>query len=110
MTGKHYNWHRRWALDPAAASAEHESGWCVRYITEDQYADMPPAEIGGECWHGDQRWIVLHVGGDAALRGWLQAQADRGLRDTASINRRIARLMREAGDLWVRHLARVRLH
>lgn len=105
MTGKHYNWHRRWTLDAAARAATHDTGWAVRFVTEAEYADMPPAEIGGRCWTEDGRvWIVLHQGGEAALTAWLEAQAATGLRDRASIERRLARLMREAGELWVRHV------
>ena len=105
MPGKHHNWHRRWTLDPAARAATHETGWAVRFVTEAEYADMPPAEIGGLCWAEDGRvWIVLHQGGDAALDAWLAAQAATGLRDRDSIERRIKRLMREAGELWINHI------
>lgn len=105
MTGRHYNWHKRWTLDPAAATATHETGWVVRFVTAEQAADMPPTEIGGDCWIGERRWIALHQGGDDALRRWLQEQSAHGLRDPNSIRKRIARLMREAGELWARHKA-----
>ncbi len=104
MTGKHYNWHRRWILDPAAQAATHDTGWVVRFVTEAQYADMPLPDIGGQCVTNDGAvWLVLHQGGDAALKRWLEAQAENGLRDTGSVQRRIARLMREAGELWVHY-------
>lgn len=111
MTGKHYNWHRRWVIDPAAQTATHETGWVVRFITEAQFADMPMPNIGGQCVTDDGTvWMVLHQGGDTALKAWLEAQAKTGLRDTESVRRRIARLMREAGDLWVRHKHAEALH
>jgi len=98
MTGRHYNWHKRWRLDVESASAIHESGWKVRFT---QPGSEPLPEIGGRCWTTDGReWLVLHVGGEDALNEWLTAQALRGLRDINSINKRIARLMREAGELW----------
>jgi len=31
MTGKHYNWHKRWAVDLAALTASHDSGLVVRF-------------------------------------------------------------------------------
>jgi len=101
MTGKHYNWHRRWRLDVSAGVAEHDSGWRVRFLPAEQITHIP--EIGTCCKTSDgKEWIGLHVGGDAALSSWLQAAASGGLRDPASISRRISRLMREAGELWSR--------
>lgn len=104
MTGKHYQWHKRWALNASDRTATHDSGLTVRYLTEAQMAGFPPAELGGQCrTDNGEVWHVLHIGGDAALSAWLQDQAAHGLRDADSIRARLARLMREAGDLWVHH-------
>lgn len=103
MTGKHHNWHKHWRLDVETASAVHDSGWTVRFVKPDTESI---SKIGGRCWTKDGReWLVLHAGGDDALNEWLQAQALRGLRDVNSVNSRIARLMREAGALWVQSKA-----
>lgn len=108
MAGKHYNWHKAWTLDVAQATATHESGWAVSYTPEaTRPAGAAPPAIGGLCWTQDgRRYVVSYTGTDADLRDWLSAQAQRGLRDERSIQARVARLMREAGELWVHHLER----
>jgi hypothetical protein len=108
MTGKHYNWHKAWALDATQALATHDSGWRVSYTPEvARPADAPPPAIGGLCWTRDgRRYVVSYTGTDADLQSWLANQASRGLRDKKSIEARVARLIREAGDLWVHHLER----
>lgn len=110
MSGKHRRWHKRWRLDAAGATAEHDSGWRVRYTPEAvRPVDDAPPEIGGLCWTADgRRWIVTHDGGPDDLNAWLASQHAAGLRDQASIEARIARLMREAGALWVHYQERSR--
>ena len=108
MAGKHFNWHKAWTLDAAQAMATHDSGWTVSYTPEaTRPAGTAPPAIGGLCWTQDgRRYVVSYTGTDADLSTWLSAQAQRGLRDGKSIQARVARLMREAGELWVHHLER----
>ncbi len=106
MTGKHYNWHKRWRLDAAGAKAVHDSGWRVIYVPESaRPIDAAPPDIGGLCWTKDgRRWVVIYDGTHDDLNQWLSAQAERGLVDQASVQARVSRLMREAGELWVRQM------
>lgn len=100
MTGKHFGWHKRWQVDVVAGSAAHESGLAVKFVPAESVATLP--EIGGRCWVGTREWLVLLDGGDDALAAWLKQEHARGLRDHASVQSRLARLMREAGELWAR--------
>jgi len=108
VTGKHYNWDKRWRLDPLTASAVHDSGWRVIYELEAaRPIDANPPAIGGLCWTQDgRRYVVSYDGTEYDLNQWLAAQAERGLVDQNSVQARVARLMREAGELWVRHVER----
>lgn len=103
MTGKHYHWHKRWVLDAPESRARHESGMSVRYVTEFEYSDMPPADIGGRCWHDGQTWVVVCTLSDAELQTWLMQQQAQGVRGRDVLQKRVARLMREAGELWIHH-------
>lgn len=108
MVGKHYRWQTRWTVSLDDATATHDSGLVVRFTP---LADrgLPPdlPEIGATCWTLDgTRWAGALQGGDTALSAWLTAQAGRGLRDTASVQNRLARLMREAGEVFAREHSR----
>jgi hypothetical protein len=100
VTGKHYNWHKRWSVADTPGAIRHESGLVVQFARSDDLVGS--GDIGTLCWAPDgSRWVGRLVGGDEALGIWLQEQAARGLRDPASINNRLARLMREAGEWYV---------
>lgn len=47
MTGKHHNWHRRWAIDLAACTATHDSGLIVRAkrTPDDDGYNFTPANL-----------------------------------------------------------------
>ena len=53
MTGRHYNWHRRWGIDLAACTATHDSGLVVKFS---EAKDSPGA------WDGTpvnaQEWLT----------------------------------------------------
>lgn len=96
------NWHKHWAINLETASATHESGWQVRFV---ETGTESISEVAGwVSWTADDReWLILHAGGEAAIKKWLEEQAKAGLHDETSIGNLIAKLMREAGDLWVYH-------
>lgn len=103
IAGKHYRWQTQWTVSLDEATARHDSGLVVRF-TPLAERRLPPdlPEIGTTCWTLDgTRWMGALQGGDTALNDWLTAQAARGLRDTASVRNRLARLMREAGEIYV---------
>ncbi|GHT92799.1 hypothetical protein FACS1894116_03600 [Betaproteobacteria bacterium] len=106
MTGKHYNWHKRWILDAPERGAKHESGLTVRYATECECADLPPVDIDRKCWHDDQAWVVICTLSGSAMAAWIDQQQAQGVRGADAIAKRVSRLMREAGDLWVNHKKR----
>lgn len=98
MGGKHRNWHRAWTVSVGLSIAAHDSGLVVRF-SRDPPAEPPP--VGARARSADgAHWSGTVEGGAAALDSWIAAQAANGLRDQASVVRRIARLMREAGEAW----------
>lgn len=103
MTGKHYNWHRRWQVGDLPGLIQHDSGLRVMFAREAETHSTP--DVGTLCWGSDgARWIGSLDGGDDALNAWLQAQAKLGLRDATSISTRLSRLMREAGEWYARNV------
>lgn len=103
MPGKHYNWHKTWQVGDLPGLIQHDSGLAVQFARSDDL--IGSGEIGALAWAPDRsRWVGRIVGGDDALAVWLQAQAARGLRDPQSINNRLARLMREAGEWYVQNV------
>jgi len=114
MAGKHYKWHKRWQLDATARTATHSSGLACMFeplpIAEDR-ADALEADgwnACGTCWHpGDpsQRWGTL------ARSQNMQATLDTLSADNGAGNapQMLARLTREAGDIWAHHLERQHL-
>lgn len=78
MTGKHYNWHRRWVVDLAACTATHESGLIFLFQQD-----------------GDGEW----EGKPCNLDQWQDEQLKRmPLHDLAKHARRLAQ---EAGDTYL---------
>lgn len=79
MTGKHYNWHKRWTVDLSACTATHDSGLVVRFA---QAVDDPRA------WDGtpvnSEEWF-------AKIKHTMPPQ------DLAN---HAARMMREAGEAY----------
>lgn len=98
MTGKRRHWHRRWVVDLAAGTAAHDSGFAVAFAPG---IALPRPLIGAYAYaDGVGEWTGTPLGGDDAVHGWLLCQP--ALRDTASRERRIGRLMEEAGRVWAR--------
>lgn len=98
MGNERRNWHRRWIVDLAAATASHDSGLTVAFTPGIQ---MPRPECA--CYSyadGVGEWTGLPARGDDTLRAWLQLNPH--LQDVASINSRLGRLMEEAGRVWAR--------
>jgi hypothetical protein len=111
MTGKHYQWHKRWAVDLAARFATHDSGMVVdfscvgkaRTQAELDALDFERPDFGCLALPKDGSvWVGRFRGGKDAVDAWLTLQgfdfATRQRADNAL--RRVARIMREAGDAW----------
>lgn len=103
MTGKHYQWHKRWRLDVEVASATHDTGLLVRFISlplteaqQDAHDAAGDAAIG-KCWTNDEReWgVITHAEGMRAVFEELKKQHGAG-----NAQQMLARLAREAGELW----------
>lgn len=83
MTGKHYNWHRRWVVDLAACTATHDSGLIFTFVQD-----------------GSGEW----VGKPTNLDAWQEEQLKRmPLPDLA---KHAGRLAQEAGDAYLWQLKR----
>lgn len=92
------NWHRRWVVDLAAATTSHESGLTVAFTPGIQ---TPRPECGAYSYaDGVGEWTGTPARGDATLSAWLLLNPN--LKDAASINSRLGRLMEEAGRVWAR--------
>ena len=85
MTGKHYAWHKAWAVDLAASTATHASGLLVRFTQADDDDD-------DVAWNG-------HVEPANANATFAILAAQHG-RDNAWAM--LPRLMREADDVFMR--------
>jgi hypothetical protein len=104
MTGKHYKWHKRWTVDVEAASATHESGLIARFLllplTESQMQAHEEDAAIGKCWTPDGReWGVVTT--PELLQQVFDDLAEKNGRNNA--HQMIARLAREAGEVWVWH-------
>jgi hypothetical protein len=110
MVGKHYGWHKRWTLDAAGGAAIHESGFAVQFVPENGYSNMTPGGDSGKCCYGAQTWIVNCILSAKGLEEWRARQVAQGVRGADAISKRWARLMREAGNLWVNHKKREKKH
>lgn len=78
MAGKHKGWYKKWTLDVDGETAVHESGFAVRYN-----AGVPNVSMD-----------------ESVIRIWASQQEARGVRGDDALAKRIARLLREAEDLW----------
>lgn len=111
MAGKHKNWRKRWQLDAAARLATHESGLVCMLeplpITDARAAALEADgwTACGECWlpaDPSQRWGTL------AQAEQVQAVFDalRAQHGGHNAPAMLARLAREAGELWTYHMER----
>lgn len=90
MTGKHYNFHRRWVVDLANNTVTHESGLMVTFT---RHTD------GGGGWDG----AVEDANGNATFA---ILRAKHGADNAAAM---LARLMREASEVFSRAKSKPRL-
>jgi hypothetical protein len=81
MTGKHYAWHKRWAVDLATRTATHETGLVARFSEASD-------DLGG--WSGE----LVQPAANAVLRDLV---AKHGGHNAPKM---IARLAREAGEVY----------
>ena len=104
MTGKHYQWHKHWTVDIDAATATHDSGLVTRFLllplTESQIQAHERDAAIGTCWTPDGReWGVVTT--PELLQQTFDNLAEKnGMHNAQQM---IARLSREAGEIWVRH-------
>lgn len=77
MTSKHYGWQRMWRVDLSTCTATHDSGLVVRF-----------KQTAPGVWDGE---------GEATPE-W-QEEARKRM-NPADMQRHLARLMREAGDIY----------
>lgn len=79
MTGKHYNWHKRWQVDLSACTATHDSGLVVRFRQADESGAWDGKPENSEIWFEKMKSTMPP-------------------HDLAS---HVGRLMREAGDAYL---------
>lgn len=107
MTGKHYKWHLRWTVDLLTASAAHDSGLVARFLalpmTETQLQEHDTDAAIGKCWTPDGReWGIVTT--PAMLEATFDAlKSKHGPHNAQTM---IARLGREAGEVWAWHKAK----
>ena len=103
MTGKHYQWHKRWAVSLEAASAVHESGLVVRFLglplSEAQMVAHDADAAIGKCWTPDGREWGIVTTPDILDATFGALKIKHGAGNAAQM---IARLAREAGELWAK--------
>lgn len=102
MSGMHINQNQSWTVDRLTASATHESGFAVRFITlalpgspAQESVDEAPL---GKCVapNGREWWIVMTPAQlQATIADLMQKHGASGAQAM------MERLSREAGDLWV---------
>lgn len=93
MVGKHYRWQQRWTLNREQATARHENGLTVRFVLQGSNA---PGSTIGACWTPDERqWFVV-----TDLEALNSLFADLTVQHGPNATQMIARLGREAGELW----------
>ena len=107
MTGKHHNWHKRWSASIEAASATHDSGLVVRFLllplSEAQITAHEQDAAIGKCWTTDGReWGVVTT--PALLESTCEAL--RAKNGAGNAQQMLARLAREAGEIWTKAKSR----
>lgn len=107
MTGKHYDWHKRWTVDLTAGSATHDSGLVVRFLllppTEAQIQAHESDTAIGKCWTPDGReWGAITT--PELMQATFDALKEKNGPHNAQ--QMLARLAREAGEVWAWHKAR----
>lgn len=88
MTGKHFNFHRRWTVDLATNTARHESGMVVKFT---------PHPEGG--WDGQPD-------PDNASATFAILSAQHGAGNAAAM---LPRLMRESAEVFTRACSKPRI-
>lgn len=83
MTGKNYNWHKRWTVNLDDCTATHDSGLIVRFS---EALDSPGAWDGSPT--NSQEWF----------------EKIKNSMPPRDLERHAARLMREAGDAYLYRL------
>jgi len=103
MTGKHYNWHKRWRLDVESASASHDTGLLVRFVALPQSEAQKVAHDAagdaaiGQCWTTDNRLWGVVTTADCMRAVFDELKKHNG---AGNAQQMLARLAREAGELW----------
>lgn len=104
MTGKHFNWRRRWTADLLNATAAHDTGLVVRFLalplSEEQKRDHEADAAIGQCWTADGRQWGIVTTPDNQRAVFEALRARHGVNNAAQM---VARLAREAGELWTWH-------
>jgi hypothetical protein len=103
MTGKHFQWHKRWTVDLETGTATHHTGFVAAFVrlplSEEQKAESDAGGISaiGQCWMPDGRQfgIVTTMAMLDATFGQLSAKHGAG-----NAQQMIARLGREAGEAF----------
>ncbi|MDR2092308.1 MAG: hypothetical protein LBP58_03175 [Azoarcus sp.] len=109
MTGKHYNWHKRWTFDPDLSRATHDSGFVVQYLLlplseeEKTACDVEGISAVGKCWTDDRREFGIVSTRQVLLETFESFKTEHGTENARAM---IARLGREAGEFFVREMRR----
>lgn len=107
MTGKRYKWQLRWTVDVQAASATHDSGLVVRFLslplTEAQKQEHDADVAIGKCWTPDGReWGIVTA--PELLEATFEAlKSQHGPHNAQAM---LSRFAREAGEVWVQRKTR----
>ena len=81
MTGKHYNWHKRWIVDLETCTATHDSGLVFKF-----------SQAEADAWDGHPE----------NLDAWQDEQLKR--RPLLDLAKHAQRLAKEAGDAYLYQL------
>lgn len=78
MTGKNYNWHKRWLVDLADCTATHESGLVVQFKKAEESGAWDGTPLNSEEWF----------------------EKTKNTMPPQDLIKRASRLMREAGEVY----------
>lgn len=90
MTGKHFAWHKRWSVDLAKNTANHDNGLVVAFVR---------SKDDDRAWDGATE--AANINATFAI-----LTAQHGAGNAASM---LARLMREAGEVFQRAKSKPKL-